>query len=111
MTNAWSESTEKAVLYPDDLPEHGPLSIVSEEPLSAEDVPHEEARFGSWAELHEDHAAEYIATPEAVRTLIGAAVEEQGFPCTIEVLEAERGPRDHDPWKIEGRIVEDGDPL
>jgi len=111
MSNAWSDSATKDVLYPDDLPGYGPVQVVSE-PIEAEDVPSEEARYGLFAELGGDSPPQYMATPIQVRSLIGDAVEsEGGLPVVVEVFEAERGPSDDDPWEIDGRVVEDGDPL
>lgn len=112
MSNPWKESTVKEVLYPDDLQGRGPIEIVSEEPIEADEVPIDDARYGLWAEVAEGHDFRYIAAPRQVRELIGEAIEQNGgLPVVIEVLEIDRGPLDHDEWEVEGRILEEGDPI
>lgn len=108
MSNPWTQSTEKDVLYPDDLAGRGPLWIVAQEPLEADDVPHDDAQYGMWAELPEDDPAEYLAAPRQIRELIGEAWEERPDAelLGIEILEAERGPQDHDEWEIEGKTLD-----
>lgn len=112
MTNPWTKSTEKDVLYPDDLAGRGPLWILAKKPLEADEVPHDDARFGKWAELHEADPAEYLAAPRQIRALIGDAWEENrdADVIGIEILEAERGPEDHDEWEIEGYVLDIDEP-
>lgn len=112
MTNPWSESTEKAVLYPDDLAGRGPLWIKKQEPLEAEDVPEDDANHGKWAELIDSDPSDYMAAPVQVRDLIGEAwAQSDGEDYLgIEIFEAERGPEAHAEWDVEGRVLDPTEP-
>lgn len=98
--DAWRESATKDVLFPDDLPGRGPVRVVGE-PLEADQIETDSVEHGIVAELHETHAAEYVICPLALREEI--AERWKNGSSTFEVLEAERGPKDHDPWEFEFR--------
>lgn len=100
--NAWSESAASDVLFPDDLPGRGPVTVVGE-PLEATEVETDTVQYGLVAELAEGHAAEYLAAPQALRAEIGDRWDPEAEAATVEVAEAHRGPADHDPWEFDFR--------
>lgn len=102
-TNAWSESAQNDVLYPDDLAERGPVKVVSE-PIEAEDVDVDGADHGTLAELAGDSPPHYLVCPQQLREELGERWDEETETSTIEVVEATRGPHDHDPWEFEFRV-------
>lgn len=103
MSNAFSDSVKDDVLFPDDLPGQGRLQLVSDGPIPAEEVPYDDAKYGLWIEVDGDR---FASAPEQLREFLGNAVEEHGTTDLVfEVLEAERGPRDHDPWELEARVT------
>lgn len=110
--DAWRESATNDVLYPDDLPGHGPITIVGE-PLEAETVDVDGADHGLLAELADDHGADYVICPKNLRLAIAAAWGEyDGVDgAVLEVLEADRGPEDHAEWHFDVRTLENGDAL
>lgn len=111
MTNEWTESATNEVLYPDDLEGYGPLEVVSQ-PMPADDVPNENARYGKFGKLGDANDAEWFAAPRQLRAAIGAVFTKQdGLPVCFEVLDAEKGPQDDSEWSFEIRSIESGDML
>lgn len=111
-----SESIRKEVLYPDDLPGHGPLVVDEylywecEDPDDREELP-EDANYGTWLPV-QDGAEErvWISAPRALREFLEEEGAEEG--TCFEVLElAKSGPEDHAEYEGEFRIIEEGDPL
>lgn len=98
--DAWRKSATKDVLFPDDLPGRGPVTVVGE-PLDAEEIESDTVQYGTLAELANGHGAEYVVCPVALRDEIATRwiVDEES--ATFEVLEASRGPDEHDPWTFE----------
>lgn len=113
MTNPWTKSTESDVLYPDDLPGLGLVEIQSSAPVSADDVDVDGADYGLWCQVTVagTDSTRWMACPRAIRSLIGEAIETVPDHPVIEVTEATRGPQDHDPWEIDGRVYDEGDPI
>jgi hypothetical protein len=106
MSNEWTNSATNDVLYPDDLAGYGPLSVDSE-PIEAEDVPSENAKYGTFAKTAEGVEPDWIATPRQLRVAIGQMYDNQGgLPVTFDVLEAERGPRDDSEWTFEVKPID-----
>lgn len=101
--NAWRESAENDVLFPDDLPGRGSITVIGE-PIPAEKADTETVDMGLVGELHDDHTAAYVVAPQELRQELGERWN--GDSATIEVLEAERGPKDHDAWEFEFRDLE-----
>lgn len=113
MTNPFIESTESDVLYPDDLPGIGLVEVLSSAPVDADDVDADGADYGLWCRVLPAgrDSEKWMACPRAIRALVGEAIETDPDNPVIEVTEATRGGNDHDPWEIEGRVYEEGDPV
>lgn len=106
MTNEWTRSATKDVLYPDDLEGYGPLSVVSD-PTDADDVPSENAKYGLFAETGDGVEPDWMATPKQLRAALGALFEKQdGYPITFEVIEASSGPRDDSEWTFDVKAID-----
>lgn len=109
--DAWKAAATTDALFPDDLEEEGPLCVVGP-PIDAENVETDAVQFGTVAELDGDHHdAQYLVTPQRLKALIASAWREEEERAVFEVTHAEKGPKDHDPWEIEGRVIENGDAL
>lgn len=113
MSNPYAESATNNVLFPDDLVGKK-LNPISDEPIPAEDVPEDDAKYGHYVECELAEATtSYVNAPKQLRYVIGEHYKElmsDGYPV-LEVTEAKRGPADHDPWEFETRLVREGEPL
>lgn len=109
---AWRESATSDVLFPDDVEQYGPLCVVSE-PLDAKEVSTDTVTFGVVAELDGDHHDEdYLVCPREMRELIAEAWRPDDGFAAFEVLSVEKdGNKDDSPYRIDGRVIEHGDPL
>lgn len=94
------KSIEKKVLYPDDLPGEG---FVVREYLYYEsnEVEEDDAQFGMWLPVKKVGIDEelWMNAPRNLRERLVRLDVEEGD--AFRVLEAERGPADHDPWEFE----------
>jgi len=109
--NAWRESATTDVVFPDDVEGYGPLCVVGA-PMDAEEADTDTVTFGTVAALADEHPEKYLVCPKALRSLIADAWRDDEGCAVFEVTEAEKsGPSDDAPWLIEGRVIEDGDPL
>lgn len=109
------ETTVKDVQYPDDLP--GEKWTISEylywdasDEEDREDLP-EAAQYGLWLPVHEagnGEATTWLSCPRALRVALEEAEVAEG--TTFEVLDIQKGPNDHDPYTVDIRTVEKGDP-
>jgi hypothetical protein len=109
--DAWRESATIDVLFPDDLASSGVL-VVTSPPIDAAETDTDSVEYGVVAELDGDrHGADYVVCPLQLRSLIADAWRSDEDRAVMEILETDKGPRDDDEWEIDGRIVEDGDPL
>jgi hypothetical protein len=109
--DAWRKSATTDVLFPDDVEERGPLCVVSE-PLEADEIDTDTVQFGLVAELDGHHAEDYLVTPRQLRELIAEAWRPDASAAAFEVLEAAKdGQKEDSEWQIEGRVIEEGDPL
>lgn len=104
MSNPFKESVKKEVWYPDDLPDLGRFEVLSEEPVEAENVPHDEASYGKWVEVENGSGPVWITAPLQLREIIGEAIEDHGDDYVIEVVEVEDPPQDHKPYEISARV-------
>lgn len=101
----WRESATKDVLFPDDLAGYGVITVVSA-PLQASDVETDTVQFGTVAELHGDHHdADYVVAPQQLRAAIADAWRPDDDMAVLEILDAEKGPADDDPWRIDAKAV------
>lgn len=111
--DAWRSSATTDVLFPDDLEGYGPLCVVGE-PIDAADTDTDTVTYGTVAELHGDHHDEdYLVAPKQLRSLIADAWRPNEHRAVFEITGAEKEDehRDDAPWIIEGRVIEEGDPL
>ena len=109
--DAWRSSAKTDVLFPDDVEEHGPLCVVGE-PLEADEIETDTVQYGLVAELDGDHHDEdYLVAPRQLRSLIAEAWRSDDGFATFEVLEVAKGDQEDSEWEIDGRVIEDGDPL
>jgi len=110
--DAWRSSATTDVLFPDDVEGYGPLCVVGE-PLDAEDADTDTVRYGVVAALAgEHHDEDYLVAPKQLRALIADSWRPDDGLAAFEVLTAEKnGHEDDAEWEIEGRVIEDGDPL
>jgi len=114
MTNPFSDSTNDDVLFPDDLPGQK-LDPLSEEPVPADDVPHDDAKYGHYTLCESASDGEvWVNSQKQLRAILGEhyddLVQTEGFPV-IEIHDADRGDAEHDPWQFDFSLVEEGDPL
>lgn len=109
--DAWRESATTDVVFPDDVAGYGPLMVVGE-PLDAEEADTDTVSYGTVARLSDEHPEKYLVAPKQMRQLIADAWRpDRGF-AAFEVTSAEKeNGADDAPWLIEGRVIEDGDPL
>jgi hypothetical protein len=109
--DAWRESATTDVLFPDDVEQCGPLCVVGE-PIDAADADTDTVEYGVVAELDTYHSEDYLVAPRQLRALIADAWRPDDDLAAFEVLEAAKdGHADDAEWQIDGRIIEDGDPL
>jgi len=110
--DAWRSSATTDVLFPDDIEGYGPLCVVGE-PVDAADTETDTVQYGVVAELDGDHHSEdWLVAPKQMRAIIADAWRPDEGLAAFEVTAAEKdGSGDHAAWIIEGRIIEDGDPL
>jgi len=112
MSNPYSESATQDVLYPDDL-EGRKFRVLSDQPLDASEVDDENAKYGQFSKAKtSDDTEVWLSSPKALRQFIGEHYDElvrEGLP--MEVTMVEKGTADHDPYVIEARVIESGDPL
>ena len=110
--DAWRDSATTDVLFPDDLEGFGPIAVVGP-PLDADEADTDTVQYGVVAELSGDyHEADYVVCPKELRSLIADAWRDDAGMATFEVTHAEKeGHADDSPWSIEGRCLENGDPL
>jgi len=110
--DSWRDSATTDVLFPDDLSGYGPICVVGE-PVDAGETETDTVQFGVLAELDGDHHSEdWVVAPKQLRSLIADAWRSDEGLATLEVLDAHKdGDADDAEWVIEGRVVEDGDPL
>lgn len=103
MSNPFKKATEKAVYYPDELPDLGTVDLVSEAPVPAEEVPEDDAKHGNFVKIAHSMNGEateaWIAAPRDLLRALGEAEAEPGH--VFQVRGAERGDRAHDPWQFE----------
>lgn len=97
---AWRDSATNEVLYPDELPGRGPVTVVSP-PMPAEEADTDDAEYGLLGALHESHDADYVVAPVELREELAERWDDDAGHATIEVVEAEKGPADDDPWQFE----------
>jgi hypothetical protein len=109
---AWRQSATIDVLFPDDIEGHGPIYVVGE-PIDADEADTDTVEYGTVAALEGDHhVADYIVTPRQLRGLIADAWRDDDELAAFEVLNAEKdGNADDSEWMIDGRVIENGDPL
>lgn len=98
MSNAWKDSVTGDVLYPDDL-EGRNLELVSEGPIDAENVDHDDANYGMWMRVSNGERKYWAVCPSALREEFGEVEAEPGHAFRVESIE--KGPKDHDPYEIE----------
>jgi len=110
--DAWRSSATSDVLFPDDVEGYGPLCVVGE-PLDAEETDTDTVQYGVVAALAgEHHDEDYLVAPRQLRELIAEAWRADDGLSAFEVLEAEKdGHAEDAEWNIDGRVIEDGDPL
>jgi len=110
--DAWRSSATTDVLFPDDVEGFGPLCVVGE-PIDATEADTDTVQYGVVAELDGDHHQEdYLVAPRQLRALIADAWRPDDQLAAFEVTGTEKsGPADDAEWDIEGRVIEDGDPL
>jgi hypothetical protein len=110
--SAWRSSATTDVLFPDDVEGYGPLCVVGE-PLDAEDADTDTVRYGVVAALAgEHHDEDYLVAPRQLRELIAEAWRPDDGCAAFEVLSAEKsGDAEDAEWTIDGRVIENGDPL
>jgi len=110
--DAWRSSATTDVLFPDDVEGYGPLCVVGE-PLEATEIETDTVEYGVVAALAgEHHHEDYLVAPRQLRLLIAEAWRPDDGFATFEVTDAEKsGPADDAEWEIEGRVIENGDPL
>jgi hypothetical protein len=111
MSNPYTDSATDDVLYPDDL-EGRKFQITSEQPLDAENVDDDDAKYGQFSKaLNADGKEVWVSSPKALRQFIGEhydAIIRDETP--IEVLTVEKPTGENEPYVIEARLVEAGDP-
>lgn len=108
--DAWRAAATTDVLFPDDLAGYGPIAVTGP-PIPADEAETDTVDYGTLAALSAEHDEEYLVCPQQVRSLIADAWRDDEERAVFEVLETEKGPGDSDPWQIDGRVVENGDPL
>lgn len=109
--DAWRESATTDVIFPDDVEGFGPLCVVGE-PLSAEEADTTTVEYGVVAALADQHPEKYLVAPRQLRQLIAEAWRPEEGIAAFEVTTAEKaGDSADSEWQIEGRIIENGDPL
>lgn len=109
--DAWRESATTDVLFPDDFEQYGPICVTGP-PIDASEADTDTVQYGTLAELHgEEHDEDYLVAPQQVRKLIAEAWREDDDLAVIEIFETTKGPKESDPWEIDGRVVENGDML
>jgi hypothetical protein len=111
--DAWRSSATTDVLFPDDLEGYGPLCVTGE-PIDAADAETDTVTYGVVAALDgQHHDEDFLVAPRQLRALIADAwrPDEGCAVFEIEVAEKEDQHRDDAPWLIQGRVIENGDPL
>lgn len=110
--DAWRNSATTDVLFPDDVEGYGPICVVGE-PIPAEETDTDTVQYGTVAALAgEHHDEDYLVAPRQLRALIADAWRDGDGLATFEVVSAEKdGDADDSEWNIEGRVLEEGDPL
>lgn len=110
--DAWRESATADCLFPDDVAGYGPLCVVGE-PIDADDADTDTVEYGVVARLDGNHHEEdYLVAPRQIRALIADAWRPEEELAAFEVLDAEKdGHSDDSEWIIDGRVIENGDPL
>jgi hypothetical protein len=109
--DAWRDSATTDVLFPDDVEGYGPLCVEGE-PIPAEEADTDTVQYGTVAALNGHHDEDYLVAPKAIRSLIADAWRSDDGIAAFEVTSAEKdGHADDSPWVIEGRVIDDGDPL
>jgi len=110
--DAWRSSATTDVLFPDDLEGYGPLSVVGE-PIDAAETETDTVTYGVVAELDGHHDEDYLVAPKQLRGLIADAWRPDDDRAVFEILSVEKEDehRDDAPWLIDGRVIENGDPL
>lgn len=102
MTNPFREAATKDVYYPDEAPEVGTVELLSEEPVEAEDVPVEKARFGDWIQVRKGSGGDYeeevwMSCPRDLQRALGEADAEPGH--VFQVRSTDREDEDDAPWE------------
>lgn len=99
MTNPFTEAATKDVWYPDELHEVGTVELISEEPIPADDVPHDDAQYGQWIEVESGTGEMWFSCPKDLSRALGEAEAVPGHVFSIR--SAEKGDSDHSPWSFE----------
>lgn len=97
MSNPFRDAATKDVYYPDEQPDVGTIQLKSEEPVQAEDVPHEKARYGSFVKVENHEREVWFACPQDLMRALGEAEAEPGH--VFQVRSTDRGDAEHDPWQ------------
>lgn len=114
MPKSPDETLLDGATYPDDAPGKKWTILEyayydSEDPEDAEVLP-EGAQYGLWLHVEETgtDAETYLASPRSLREFLHENGAEEG--STFEIFEMKKGDGQHDPYHVEARLVEKGDP-
>jgi len=111
MTNPFTESATDDVLYPDDL-SGKKLLLRGEEPVDADEVPHDDAKYGYFTKCENSEGTEvWISSPKALREWIGENYAEVRNGTPFEIMTIDKPSGENEPYVIDVRLIEDGDSL
>lgn len=99
MSNPFRDAATKDVYYPDEQADVGTVRLVSEEPVPADDVPHEEARYGQYVEVENHEKTVWFSAPQDLLRALGDAEAEPGH--VFQVRATERDDEEHAPWQYQ----------
>jgi hypothetical protein len=99
MDNPYEAAASKSVYYPDELAEPGTVELVSEAPVEADDVPHDDAKHGDFIKVETSAGEVWFAAPKDLIRALGDVQAEPGH--IFQVRATSRGDAAHDPWEIE----------
>lgn len=98
MTNPFKKAATKEVWYPDELPEPGTVELVSEAPVEADDVPHDDAKYGRFIKVRTHDADVWFAAPRQLVEALGEVEAEPGH--VFQVRDTEEPEAEHDEWTV-----------
>lgn len=99
MVNPFEKASKKEVYYPDELDEVGTVQLVSEEPIEAKEVPHDDAKHGDWIKVTQNGAEIWLSCPKDLSRALGEGDATPGH--VFQVRSAEKDEHDDKaPWQF-----------